>query len=123
MIASTRNHHTLVVGPKERAREKAGDLPIEWIEANVRDFHLGRQFDLIYTAGSVFQHLVERLDQEKMLACVREHLSPDGLFVVDLRSPSRGSVVDAEGQEWYTYEDEKGRTIKVTGTDHYDPVK
>ena len=106
-----------------RAREKAGDLPIEWIEADIRDFHLGKQFDLIYTAGNVFQHLVERLDQEKMLACVREHLSPDGLFVVDLGFPSHGSMVDAEEQEWYTYEDEQGRTIKVTGTDHYDPVR
>lgn len=113
----------IVPGMLTRAQEKAGDLPIKWIEADVRDFHLGKQFDLIYTAGGVFQHLVEHLDQEKMLACVHEHLSPVGLFVVDLGFPSRGSMVDAEEQEWYTYEDEKGRTIKVTGTDHYDPVK
>jgi SAM-dependent methyltransferase len=105
-----------------RAQEKAGDLPIQWIEADIRDFHLGKRFELIYTTGSVFQHLVERRDQEMMLACVREHLLTDGLFVVDLFFPSRGSMEDSEEQDWYTYEDEEGRTVRVTGTDKYDPI-
>ncbi len=113
----------IMPGMLARAQGKAGDLPIQWIEADIKDFHLGNRFQLIYTAGSVFQHLVERSEQEKMLACVREHLSPDGLFAVDLLFPSRGSMEDAEEQDWYTYENEEGQTVRVTGTDEYDPIR
>ena len=35
----------IVPGMLARAREKAGDLPIEWIEADVRDFHLGTSLE------------------------------------------------------------------------------
>lgn len=113
----------IVPGMLSRAQEKAGDLPIHWVEADIRDFHLGMQFDLIFTTGSVFQHLTERHDQERMLACVREHLSPKGLFVLDLLYPSRNRLEDSDEQDWYQYENDLGITIKVTGTDRYDPIK
>jgi len=113
----------IVPGMLSRAQEKSGDLPIQWIEADIRDFHLGKLFDLIYTTGSVFQHLIERTEQEMMLACVKEHLSPDGLFAIDLLFPSRSSMEDSEEQDWYVYENEEGKKVKVTGTDKYDPTK
>ena len=113
----------IVPGMLAHAQEKARDLPIQWIEADIRDFHIGKQYELIYTAGSVFQHLVERKEQEMMLACVREHLSPDGLFVVDLLFPSRSALEDAEEQDWFTYQGKEGQTVRVTGTDKYDPVR
>jgi len=106
-----------------QANEKAGGIPIQWIEADIRDFHLGKRYELIYTTGSVFQHLVDRTEQEMMLACVQEHLSPDGVFVVDLLFPSRGSMEDAEEQDWYTYKNEMGQTVKVTGKDKYDAIR
>lgn len=113
----------IVPGMLARAQKKAQNLPIQWIEADIRDFHLGKRFDLIYTTGSVFQHLVERNEQEMMFACVHEHLSSNGLFVVDLLFPSRGSLEDSEEQDWYSYENEEGQTVKVTGTDQYDPIR
>lgn len=113
----------IVPGMLARAQEKAADLPIQWIEADIKNFHLGNQFDLIYTTGSVFQHLVERSEQEMMLKCVREHLSTDGLFAVDLLFPSRNAMEDAEEKDWYSYVTDEGQTIKVTGTDEYDPIK
>ena len=84
----------IVRGMLARAKANAGELPIRWIEADVREFHLGKRFDLICTTGSVFQHLLERKEQEMMLACVQEHLSPDGIFVVDALFPSAGSMKD-----------------------------
>ena len=35
------------------ARAKASTLPIQWIEADVRDFHLGRTYALIFARGNV----------------------------------------------------------------------
>jgi SAM-dependent methyltransferase len=107
-----------------RARSKAGDLPIQWVEADVRDFHLGKQFNLIYAPGSVFEHLLDRKDQEAMLANVCEHLADDGVFVVAIRFPqSRAMDNVAEEQDWFAYEDENGRSVRVSGTDAYDPVR
>ena len=113
----------IVPGMLGRAREKAGDLPIRWIEADIRDFHLGERFGLIFTSGSVFQHLVERHEQEKMLACVREHLTPDGLLALDLLYPSRSTMEDADEKEWFSYDNEAGQTVRVTGIDEYDPIR
>ncbi len=47
----------------EQARRKAGDLPIQWIEADVRNFHLGRQFHFIFEYGCVFMHMLSNTDQ------------------------------------------------------------
>lgn len=114
----------IVPGMLARAQSKAGDLPIQWVEADVRDFHLGRRFSLICAPGSVFEHLLERADQEAMLACVREHLAADGLFVVAIRFPHPESMVNVkEEQDWFSYTDENGRDVRVTGADYYDPVR
>jgi SAM-dependent methyltransferase len=59
----------------EHARRKAPDLPITWIESDVRSFHLGGRFRFIFESGATFQHLLARPDQEAMLARVREHIS------------------------------------------------
>jgi SAM-dependent methyltransferase len=106
------------------ARSKSGDLPIQWVEADVRDFHLGRQFNLICAPGSVFEHLLDRKDQEAFLACVREHLAVDGVFVIAIRFPKPSAMENvAEEQDWFAYEDENGRSVRVSGTDAYDPLR
>ena len=61
----------IVPGMLTRAKSKARDLPIWWIEADVRDFHLGKQFSLICAPGFVFEHLLERA----MLFSFRQDLS------------------------------------------------
>ncbi len=114
----------LVPGMLARARDKAENLPIHWVEADVRDFHLGRQYSLICAPGFVFEHLLERADQEAMLSCVREHLAAKGLLVISIRFPHPGSMEsDMEEQDWFQYTDESGNEIRVTGTDYYDPVR
>jgi SAM-dependent methyltransferase len=114
----------VVPGMIAQAKGKAGDLPIRWVEADVRDFHLGQQFDLICAPGAVFEHLLERADQEAMLACVREHLAPEGLFASSILFPHPARMVNSEEeQEWFSYVDEAGREVRVTGTDRYDPVR
>ena len=53
--------------------------------ADMRDFSLGRAFDLIYAAMGTFHHVLSPADQAACLRCVHEHLTPGGLFVCDLR--------------------------------------
>lgn len=113
----------IVPGMLERARQKAGDLPVQWVEADVRHFRLDARFRLIFGTSGVFQHMLTRADQEALLSSVRDHLAPDGLFAVDVALPQLVAGSDsAEEQPWFSYQDERGRTVQVSGTNRYDPA-
>jgi hypothetical protein len=72
----------------------------------------------------MFRHLLERADHEAALACVRQHLLPDGQFVVATSFPRPEMMQDApEEQAWFEHTDELGRQVRVSGTYHYDPVR
>jgi SAM-dependent methyltransferase len=85
----------------ERAKAKAGDLPIRWVEADERSFHLERRFALIFECGSVFMHMLARTEQEAFLARAREHLAPGGRFVISLLFPHPEDLAsDPEDKAW-----------------------
>lgn len=107
-----------------RAKEKAGSLPITWVEADVRDFHLDRQFSLIFESGSVFMHMLDRADQRALLDRAREHLASGGRMVLGLFFPHHYGLEDVlEEKEWFTYQDEQGHTVRVGGTETYDELR
>lgn len=109
-----------------QGQAKAQGLPIRWVEADVRSFQLETQFELIFTTGFVFHHLLNRADQEAMLSRVREHLSPKGQFVIDIWFLPPTTMVDVpEEVEWTgnTHVNEQGQKVTVSGTEHYDTLK
>lgn len=114
----------VVQGMLDRARQKAGELPIRWVLADVRSYHLGRSFRMIFESGSVFQHMLTRADQEAFLARVREHLDDEGLFVFGTFFPHRDQLenVDVE-KEWFTTQHPDGSEIRVSGTEYYDELR
>ncbi len=77
----------VVPGMLERARSKATDLPIRWIEGDARTFDLGERFRLIFLTGNAFQAFVTNADQEALLGRVRAHLHDEGLFAFETRNP------------------------------------
>ena len=114
----------VVPGMIRRAKQKANDLPIHWVIDDIRSFHLEQSFRLIFEIGSVFQHLLTRLDQEAYLARVREHLELRGRFVLGLMFPHATLLTSEESEnEWFQYEDQHGHTIRVSGTEAYDPIR
>ena len=103
------------------ARQKANDLPIRWVEADIRDFHLKQRYAFIFARGSVFDFMLTRQDQEAMLACVQEHLADDGQFMFDVcHHPLSQMVNEHEEVEWFTLTHPNGRQIYVSGKDIYD---
>lgn len=107
-----------------RAKQKAGNLQIQWVVDDIRSFHLQSSFRLIFETGNVFQHLLTRPDQEAYLHRVREHLEDQGRFVFGLMFPHPELLTSEESEkEWYQYEDRQGHTIRVSGTDLYDPIR
>lgn len=114
----------VVPGMIGRAKEKAGDLQIQWVVDDIRHFQLQRTFRLIFETGSVFQHLLTRSDQEAYLGRVREHLEEDGRFIFSLMFPHPEALTSEESEkEWFRYEDQHGHEIRVSGTELYDPIR
>lgn len=114
----------IVPGMLARARQKAGALPVEWVEADARCFELGKQFNLIFVSSAGMQHLLTRCDQEAALGCIRRHLAPGGRFTFSVFLPhGRAMQTCEEEQEWYTYTNEFGQEVRVTGADSYDDLR
>jgi SAM-dependent methyltransferase len=68
------------------------------VEGDMRDFALDGRFNLAFVAVNSFMHLLTTDDQLTALACIRRHLNPGGLLLVDLFNPDLGSLLDARGQ-------------------------
>jgi SAM-dependent methyltransferase len=100
---------------------------VEWIEADVRNFNLGKKFQLITFPFDGLQHLLSIKDIESGLDCIGNHLDKNGRFVVDVihATPQylanilfeNGKRVDS------VFQDPAGRgTVVVTQTREYDAV-
>lgn len=93
--------HMLDVCRQGLAEEPGGvQERVNLIEGDMRDFDLGRKFKLITTPFRPFQHLLTVEDQLRCLNCIRRHLAPDGVFILDIFNPSlKGITADNLGQE------------------------
>jgi SAM-dependent methyltransferase len=60
---------------------------VEIIHGNMANFSIGRKFALITAPFRAFQAVTEQKDIEDVLSCVREHLSDDGIFIVNTFNP------------------------------------
>ena len=107
-----------------QARQKAAErsLSIEWVVADARAFHLGKQFSGIYMLMNAFQFILTRADQEAMLACVREHLQPEGYFLFETRNPSPRNLYELRHPEGEKYTTPDREQLVVTEQQYYDPI-
>lgn len=106
------------------ARQKATqqNLSIEWVQADARTFHLGKQFSFIYMLENVFQFFLTREDQEAMLARVREHLLPEGCFLFETRNPNPRNLQHVRHPEGEKHTIPDGGSLVVIEQQHYDPM-
>jgi SAM-dependent methyltransferase len=106
------------------ARQKAAKrgYPIEWIVADARNFHLGKQFSFIYMLEHAFQFFLTRQDIEALLACAREHLLPEGCFLFETRNPNPRNLQQARHPEGDRYTTPDGVQIVTTEEQRYDPM-
>lgn len=106
------------------ARTRTGNLPIRWVQADVRDFHLDRRYPFIFARGDVFNFMLTRRDQEAMLACVQEHLTADGKFLFDTLPTHLANMVDdPQDVPWYTITHPNGRQIYTAGRGWFDHIR
>jgi SAM-dependent methyltransferase len=109
--------------------EKEPDLPLSWVEGDMRDFDLSEMgpFKLITCPARAFLHLVTIEDQLATLACIRRHLDDDGIFAGNLFFPALSVIQRGyEGPHCWVYGDEyvdpdTGLRVIVSHMNRHDP--
>ncbi len=66
----------------------------EFIQADARDFHLGRKFHAVTCLFDSINHLLEKDDVLQVFKNIYEHLEENGIFVFDVNSLSSSKDVD-----------------------------
>lgn len=109
------------------ARRKAvhEGVEIEFIKGDIRDFQLGRKFNLIIFPLNTICHFLVLEDLEACLSCVRGHLLPEGRFVIDAFVPSQERLARDPRERFlnaeYQHPDGEG-TVIVRESNEYDPA-
>ena len=85
-------------------RAATANAPVEFVEGDMRDFALGREFDLIFIARNSLLHLLSTADLLAAFGAIRRHLAPNGVFAFDIFNPSARALARPPGQRFPTME-------------------
>ncbi len=88
------------------------------VQGNMADFDLREKYELITIPFRPFQHLATVEEQLASLGCIREHLKPQGKFVLDIFDPDLEILTDFERAQEFGEEPpfpmEDGTTVSVS---------
>jgi SAM-dependent methyltransferase len=81
------------------AQRKADErgVEVEWVQGDMREFHLGRTFELVFIAANSLLHLHEAEDLVDCFRSVRRHLAPGARLTFDVFNPSVRMLAQADG--------------------------
>lgn len=106
-----------------RKKTEAQGVSVRWVEADARSFDLGTKFQFILLTGNAFQAFLKREDQEALLASVKRHLTPHGIFAFETRNPSGHDLSNQPEEEFdQSYTSVEGYRVSVSFTQNYDPL-
>lgn len=102
----------------------ADGIALTVVRADMRDFSIGRQFDLAVTMLNSLCHLLTLDDLLAHLACLARHVAPGGLYILELAHPADFFAAQRRtSSEWSSEVD--GGTVSVRwggGSDEIDPI-
>ncbi|MBI1278318.1 MAG: methyltransferase domain-containing protein [Anaerolineaceae bacterium] len=104
-------------------KAEARGLKLDLHQGDMRHFQLNKTFALIYVPNNALGHLYTREDMEAHLACVKSHLQPDGLYMLDMFVPNPALLLETANQlspmDQYT-DPTDGTLIDIYQTSRYD---
>jgi SAM-dependent methyltransferase len=107
---------------RHRADERGA--VVEWVHGDMRDFDLGRTFDLVFIAANSLLHLHEADDLVSCFRSVGRHLAPGGRLAFDVFNPSVRLLADAVGvrrrRESLSFTDPDRGEVSVDVAETYD---
>jgi len=107
-----------------RRRASAVKASVEFVQGDMRDFALGRQFNLIFVARNSLLHLLSTTDLLAALTAVKRHLTPDGVFAFDIFNPDVRMLARPRGERFPVMESSTTEfgALTVEATFDYDPA-
>ena len=103
-----------------RKRAAAANAPVEFVEGDMRDFALDRDFELIFVARNSLLHLLSTADLLAAFGAIRRHLAPNGVFAFDIFNPNPRLLARPAGQRCPTMEVSTPRWGSLTVEDACD---
>lgn len=102
---------------------------VNLVQGDMRNFDLGQRFNLVTLPFRPFQHLITPADQMACLDCIRRHLNPSGLLILDLFNPSIPALnteTGVEHEDVPEFEMPDGRRVvrksRIKRRDYYSQV-
>lgn len=108
-----------------RRRSAAEGLAVSFVALDMRDFDLGRRFDVVTIAANSLLHLIETAEILDFLAGVKRHLKPGGRLIFDIFVPSAWLLSRPQGerQPMGDFAHPELGMITIEETIAYDPVR
>jgi hypothetical protein len=105
-----------------KRRASAAGAAVAWLQGDMCNFALGRDFDLIIVARNSLLHLLSTADLLATLTAVRRHLVKDGMFAFDVFNPDVRILARPPGQRFPVMEANTARfgPLSVEATNDYD---
>jgi SAM-dependent methyltransferase len=105
-----------------KRRAAAAGASVALIQSDMREFTLGRDFNLIFVARNSLLHLLTAADLLAAFRAVRRHLAPDGVFAFDIFNPNVRMLAQPSGQRVPVMEADTTAfgTLRVDATVDYD---
>jgi SAM-dependent methyltransferase len=104
----------------------AGGADVQWVQADCRDFRLNQKFHLIFIPFNSITHLHDLESLEALFSRVKEHLAPDGRFIIDVFKPRLDLLMRDPTKRYpvarYSDPDGQGMVI-VTENNSYDAAQ
>ena len=106
----------------DAAKRRAADAgaSVAYVQGDMRDFALNRDFTLIIVARNSLLHLLSTADLLAALKTVRHHLAPDGVFAFDIFNPDVRLLARPSGQRFRVMEVNSTRFGPLTVEDSRD---
>lgn len=97
-------------------------ISIDLIEGDMRNFRLNKQFAMIFIPFNSLQNTYTRDDIEAVFSSVRQHLLPNGLFIIEIFNPSIHLMVQREKNpvEAFNFTLDDGTAVVVKEQCRYD---
>jgi SAM-dependent methyltransferase len=107
-----------------RSRASAAGAAVGFLQSDMRDFALGRNFDLIFIARNSLLHLPSDADLLAAFTAVRRHLAPGGVFAFDIFNPNMTLLSRPRGQRFPVMEVDTAAfgLLRVESANDYDPA-
>jgi hypothetical protein len=84
---------------RRKARDLSASARIRFVRGDMTRFRIARRFRLILIPFRAFQALLSPGEQRECLDCVRQHLSREGLFIVNLFDPRLDYLVPGSAMD------------------------